>query len=239
MKFKIERHQALASTNDTAMSGSHPEGTIILALTQTCGRGQRGNVWCAEGAGVNLTFSLVVEPGHVAVYEQFMISMMASLSACQAIGSYVDCRIKWPNDLYVGDRKIGGILIEHQLFGSEMISRSVIGVGINVGQVDFDGGIPNPVSLALLEIDVSADEVLERFCDAFERYYYMDMETLKGLFMGKLWNAQASRRYRDQGSGQVFEAQCVDVEPDSGRMTLRTLDGELRGYWFKEVSVVL
>lgn len=239
MDFKIMEYDTLASTNDTAMEGGFAHGTVVVAHTQTNGRGQRGNVWSADGCGRNLTFSLVVEPNHIAVYEQFMISMIAALASAEAVSSYLECAVKWPNDLYVGDCKIGGILIEHQLMGSQMITRSVIGVGINVGQTEFNENIPNPTSLALLGVYTSPDELLSRFCSSFEKYYSMDMASLKELFIKKLWNVQCERTYRDAESGNVFVARCVDVEPDSGRMILKTAEGELLGYWFKEVSVVL
>lgn len=241
MNFKVLEYDSLSSTNDTAMGGDFDHGAVVMARTQTGGRGQRGNVWSASGEGVNLTFSLVIKPTHIAVYEQFMISMMTALASAEAISSYegVECLVKWPNDLYVDNNKIGGILIEHQLMGSEMITRSVIGVGINVGQMEFSSGIPNPTSLSLLGVQTSSGELLERFCAAFGRYYSMDMETIKGLFMARLWNSKCARTYRDQETGEVFVADCVAVEPDSGRMTLRDTLGQERGYWFKEVSIVL
>lgn len=239
MNFNVLKYDRLASTNDTAMGGNFPHGILVVALTQTNGRGQRGNVWSAAGQGVNLTFSLVVEPTHIAVDQQFVISMMAALAAAEAVSCYKECVVKWPNDLYVGDSKIGGILIEHQLMGSETITRSVIGVGINVGQTEFGEDIPNPTSLALLGCEASCDELLERFCGAFERYYKMDMCSIKGAFMAKLWNARGVKKYCDVESGEVFVAQCLDVDGCSGRMTLLGEDGRCRGYWFKEVSVVL
>lgn len=159
--YEVVRFESLGSTNDEAMSHtSYTHGTIILAQNQSAGRGQRGNIW-QSNPGENLTFSLVLEPVHIPVYEQFRLSIMAALAASDALRELgVSCCVKWPNDLYVGDKKIGGILIEHNLQG-EFLTRTVIGIGINVAQREFPASLPNPTSVTLELIDANRDATAE------------------------------------------------------------------------------
>lgn len=248
MPFHIYPFDTVTSTNDVVMSDTarYGHGSIVTARQQTAGRGQRGNRW-VTAPGENLLFSLVLEPTHIRVEEQFLISEMAALASSDAIRAVsegtVPCRIKWPNDLYVGDRKIGGILIEHALH-SEFLSRSVLGIGINVGQRTFDPALPNPTSLAL-EMATSGhpiptpEELLEAFCAAFRFRYYQPAGDLHADFMARLWRGDGRpHRYRDAASGKTFEATIADVEPHTGEMTLHLADGTERRYWFKEVEAL-
>jgi BirA family transcriptional regulator, biotin operon repressor / biotin---[acetyl-CoA-carboxylase] ligase len=129
-----------------------PEGMTILADHQTAGRGQRGNNWQAP-AGQNLTFSVLLRPTFLTAPAQFALSIAVALAGKEALEAALPLalattiRVKWPNDLYLGDRKIGGILIENTLRGAQ-ISTSIIGIGLNVNQTNFDPALPNPTSLA-------------------------------------------------------------------------------------------
>ena len=248
MEFRIFPFDEVTSTNDVAMHdpAAYPHGSVVTARLQTAGRGQRGNRWVSE-AGRNLTFSLAIEPTHILVEQQFRISEMAALAASDAIRAVSDggvaCRIKWPNDLYVGDRKIGGMLIEHALH-SEYLSRSVIGIGINVRQRSFDPSLPNPTSLAnewdrlSLPGDVpSPEELLQAFFRAFEWRYEQPQNDLHADFLARFWRGDgALYPYRESASGELFEARIAGVDPHSGELTLRLADGTERRYWFKEVE---
>ena len=144
-----------ASTNAEAQAaefknGATPEGLTILAHHQTAGRGQRGNAWQAP-PGENLTFSVVLKPTWLPVARQFDLSIAVALAGADALrtilGPASPVAVKWPNDLYVGPRKVGGILIENTLHGAQ-IGSSVVGIGLNVNQLIFDPALPNPTSLA-------------------------------------------------------------------------------------------
>ena len=122
------------------------EGSLVVTDFQQAGRGQVGNVWESED-GKNLLFSLLIYPHFLPVNRQFLISQIVSLSVKEVLELYIEgVQIKWPNDIYWKDRKICGILIEHDLMG-EWLSQSIIGVGINVNQKEFRSDAPNPVSL--------------------------------------------------------------------------------------------
>lgn len=249
MDFRIIPFDEVPSTNDEAMRDAplYRQGSVLVARRQTAGRGQRGNRW-ESAPGENLTFSLVIEPRHILVEHQFRISESAAMAASDAVreatGGQVECVVKWPNDLYVGNRKIGGILIEHSL-QSEYLSRSVIGIGINVRQRVFDPSLPNPTSIAAElpsghAAGVPAPEsVLKAFCKAFSRRYGQDGAALHADFMGRLWRGDGKTYpYRDAASHEPFEASIAAIDRHTGELTLRLATGEERRYWFKEVEPI-
>lgn len=247
MEFRIVPFDEVTSTNDVAMAlpDLYGHGSILTARRQTAGRGQRGNRW-SSNPDENLMFSLVLEPEHILVEQQFRVSEMAALAASDAVravtGGAVNCVVKWPNDLYVGDRKIGGILIEHTLH-SEWLSRSVVGIGINVRQREFDTALPNPTSIAnQLPPDSpvpTPDQVLAAFCTAFATRYTQDEVFLHADFMTRLWRGDGKPyRYRDAASGEFFEASIAGVDRHTGELALRLAGGGQRRYWFKEVEAI-
>ncbi|MDO8928149.1 MAG: biotin--[acetyl-CoA-carboxylase] ligase, partial [Bacteroidota bacterium] len=171
----IIRIPSADSTNNYAngqlQANTLPEGTVFLAYEQTAGRGQLKNFWESE-PGKNLTFSIVVFPDFLDIRRQFMLSKVVTLGIYTALGKYVDkLRIKWPNDIYAGDQKLGGILIENSIMYSS-IKSSVIGIGINVNQTDFKSNAPNPVSLKnLTNQQFDGEVVLSEILSGIDRYY--------------------------------------------------------------------
>ena len=106
------------STNDEARDARYRHGDVVWAEWQSAGRGQRGHTWlCPEG--LNITFSAILEPTFLPAPEQFLFTEVAALALVDAMRDYgIEARIKWTNDLYVGDRKCAGMLIEHDLRGA-------------------------------------------------------------------------------------------------------------------------
>ena len=129
--------------------------SVLSALEQTAGRGQRGNKWTSK-AGDNLLFSIVLKLspddsglGVLDARDQFALNEIAALSVVDFLRSHeIQAQIKWPNDIYVGSRKICGILIENSLRGKH-VSSSIIGIGLNINQRNFDVNLPNPTSMVL------------------------------------------------------------------------------------------
>lgn len=240
MQFNIIELDETTSTNDVAATGDYRQGTIIIARTQTAGRGQRGSVW-ESLPGENLTFSLVIEPLHIAPDRQFLISMTAALAVSDAlIAAGVGCEVKWPNDLYAGDKKIGGILIENSLMG-EHFTGSIIGIGINVLQTRFDPSLPNPTSVAAQtgRTDFLPGDLLKEFCGAFEKRYSQSPAALHGDYMKRLWRGSGFHPFSEGGHGEPFMAAIESIDPYSGMLTLGLEDGSRREYWFKEVAFLL
>ena len=123
--------------------------TMVVARRQTAGRGQRGNSWESEDYK-NLTFSMAVYPGWLPPAAQFSLSESVALAVVALLAQHgIKATVKWPNDIYVGNDKICGILIDHSLTGNT-ISRTVVSAGINVNQLRFLSDAPNPVSMLAL-----------------------------------------------------------------------------------------
>ena len=128
--------------------------SVIAAVHQTSGRGQRGNSWLTH-AGKNMTFSMVVKFGDGALppleaSRQFVLTRCVTLGVSDYLESEgIDCSVKWPNDIYVRNKKICGMLIENTLTDT-FLTASVIGVGLNVNQNEFPPQLVNPVSMTML-----------------------------------------------------------------------------------------
>jgi len=147
--FKIL--DSVDSTNNYAMAlvreGMATHGMAIIAKEQTAGKGQRGKNWQTE-PGQNIAISLILNTDHCRTDQQFFVSMLVALGACDFLKSFApgEITIKWPNDLYWRDRKAGGILIETVFKGNNW-NWAIVGIGININQTNFDPDLPNPVSL--------------------------------------------------------------------------------------------
>ena len=218
--------------------------TLITTDHQTAGRGQRGNSWESE-AGRNLLFSLIIKPSTIPAAQQFVISELISVAICDTLSQYTpDIRIKWPNDIYYRDRKLCGILIEHDIEGTHL-SRSIIGVGVNVNQAEFVSDAPNPISLSqVLGHEVEREELLTRIVNHFATLYEwyaaqdeaLDSPTLHTRYTALLYRRNEEAPYRDaQG---LFTATLRDVAPD-GRLLLEDEQGTQRSYLFKEVAYII
>lgn len=222
------------STNSWLKEHSEsPPMTLVAAVSQTAGRGQRGNTWEAE-PGKNLTFSFRFKPRDVRPAEQFAVSEAVALAVRDTLSSYgIEAEVKWPNDIYVGDRKICGILIENSIMGLE-IAQSIVGVGLNVNQREFLSDAPNPVSMAQLTgRDYSLQEVAQTFGRNFERR----AERLKenhAEYKEALWRRDGEWPFMEKATAEKFSAVIEDVEL-TGHLLLRTGDS-VRRYAFKEVE---
>ena len=149
------------------------EGTVVIANGQTAGKGLENNVWESE-AGKNLTFSILLKPGSLKAHQQFQLTKIISLAVYDFIRSYLpneQIKIKWPNDIYVGNKKIAGILINNTIKGKEIIF-TVVGIGININQRIFISGAPNPVSLwHYLNCDLKLEYCLKNSLSRIEKRY--------------------------------------------------------------------
>ena len=184
------------STNDEARRhiSEIDNLSVVSALEQTKGRGQHGNTWLSM-PGENLTFSLIVKDFRIKANEQSAISQATALSLTKILGRYgIEARIKWPNDIYAGDNKICGILIENSLKGME-IDWSIIGIGLNVNQTSFPEDLPNPTSMRLCTGNsnpYNIRRILEEYIEIFTGYYreYLNgngsMEKLEQEFVSRM-----------------------------------------------------
>lgn len=229
------------STNDDAREAKYHDGDIIWADFQTAGRGQRGHTWESR-EGENLTFSVVLEPTFLPVTEQFMLLEAVALSLHDLFALHgIKTAIKWTNDIYVGDRKAVGILIEHN-YSRGKLSRTVVGIGINVNQREFSADIPNPVSLSLLTgKKYDLEGLLQNFekCLA-ERYSQLrsgEWKTLQSDYHSALYRSDEQHTFA-LPDGTRFEGTIRGVKP-TGDLIVEHRDGEKVSYLFKEIEFII
>lgn len=247
INIPTETVKETTSTNDylakLCKENKAKEFYTVIAESQTSGKGQRGNTWESE-SNKNLTFSIVLYPTALEAKQQFNLSMLAALSCHDALSHYTEgFSIKWPNDIYWNDRKIGGILIENELEG-KYIMQSIIGIGINVNQEVFHSDAPNPVSLKqILGVEVDRQELFAKVIHGIvggyrqlETHFDTTQQAIGILYRKHLYRHEGLFRYRD-AEGE-FLAEYQAVEPD-GHLILKDEQGTLRRYAFKEVSFIL
>lgn len=220
---------------------SFEDETVVWTTRQTAGRGQVGNSWEAE-PDKNISFSVLLKPSFLAPRDQFVLSELTALSVAEIIP---DAVIKWPNDIFVHEKKICGMLIENQLQGASF-AYSILGIGINVNQERWVGNAPNPTSIKL-ETGEENDprEILQQVVKSIDRRYQMlkaDPIGIRSLihsqFCRHLYRGEGFFPYVDAKSGEPFNARICDVQP-TGHLHLQTEAGEERVYGFKEVKFVL
>lgn len=251
--------------------GEWPEGERWLRTDfQSAGRGQAGNSW-ESAPGKNLLCSVLMSYQPSAISRQpYYLNVLVSVAVHKVIRSVL-CQqsglcsvseavsIKWPNDIYCGDKKIAGILIENAILGSE-VTYSIAGIGLNVNQTTFLSSAPNPVSLKLIsgkETDIDTlmqalmaqIEALEAMDEAQVWAYYRDHLYRRDGFWpfverevstAPTMNYSPSLEERDgeRLERPIFLAKIEDVRTD-GELELRDQDGNLRTYHFKEIRYVL
>ena len=233
MEYKIVHIEETDSTNRWLKA--HGEGTmVVVADYQTAGKGCGTNSWESE-RGKNLTFSMLIHPTDIPASQQFRITEVVSVALCEVLEQYIgDVSIKWPNDIYMGDKKICGVLIENRLQGNVIVD-SIIGIGLNVNQTEFVSDAPNPVSLRqLLGREIDREALLHDFLETLETV--SSSETTYSAYRNKLFRMGKQAVFSDE-TGR-FEGTIQDVETD-GRLLIKDLSGQARRYAFKEVQFVI
>jgi BirA family biotin operon repressor/biotin-[acetyl-CoA-carboxylase] ligase len=216
MGRKVEYLPTCHSTNDYALellrNTDISSGTIVITDNQTRGRGQRGNEWFSE-PGQNLTFTIIYKPELIKASEQFMLNILLSTAIFKSLETFnLDgLKIKWPNDIYVKNHKIGGVLIESILMGSA-IEKSIIGIGINLNQKVFH--LPQATSLSNLmgyEIDreLLLCKILEEFESNIENFKVDGIAKFKELYHSNLFQLNTWCEYEDNQG--VFEGRIVGI----------------------------
>lgn len=246
-KKHIIKLESVESTNSYIMEHSSQmfHATVVSTYNQTSGRGQRGNSWESEPYK-NLTFSLFITPQNILARQQFYISEIVSIAIVSVLRRYIlnqSVTIKWPNDIYVNDSKICGILIENTISG-QSIYRSIIGIGINVNQRDFKSDAPNPISLIhFINKEISLDTILEEVTNeifhTFEHYdTSCEFEQLHRLYLSMLWRNDNKPHLYTTPCGNIFNATITDVAPN-GLLTLTDTKGDSQSYAFKEIAAII
>jgi BirA family biotin operon repressor/biotin-[acetyl-CoA-carboxylase] ligase len=217
-----------------------PEGTVIMAEDQYAGRGQQNMVWIAEPKK-NLTFSILLKPNFLKINEQFVLNMLVCMAIKSALVKYIkdDTSIKWPNDIYYKDQKLGGILIENLISGTAYKS-AIIGIGLNVNQQFFSSELSTRATSIhrILQADVDLIKLLGEICSHIERSYLTlkagNYADLKKCYLANLYNYDKDAWYK-QGD-QVFQGRITGVT-DEGLLIILT-NGTRQTYNFKEIQFI-
>lgn len=210
---------------------------MIITAHQTAGRGQRGNTWEAA-PGENLTFSVVLTPTFLRVSDQFQLNIITALAIRDALQAYTTqaVRIKWPNDILVGDRKICGILIENQLQG-QRFQHVVAGIGLNVNQLRFS--LPTATSLALVtgqtyDLPRVWEDILQHLETRYLQLRQGAAGALRADYLRHLYGMGEVRAF--EAAGKPFDGTITGID-DAGRLCVQTTHG-LRTFGLKEISFV-
>ncbi|MCU0473099.1 MAG: biotin--[acetyl-CoA-carboxylase] ligase [Bacteroidales bacterium] len=240
---KLLFYEDLPSTNTQASrllkEKVQQEGTVVYTDFQTAGRGQTGNKW-ESGKGKNLLFSIMLYPDTILPEDQFMISMSVSLGICDFLDSHLEgATIKWPNDNYVKNDKIAGILIENSIMGDK-IESCVTGIGLNINQVTFPTEIPNAVSLKKVTgkeytPDQCLNEVLSRLDFRYRQLLYDDRAMIRSEYVSRLYRLNEWHLFRRKGS--IFSGRITDVL-SSGKLIIEENTGKMSEFGFREIEYV-
>ena len=226
--------KATNSTNtllkELLAKGEWPKGERFLYTAfQTAGRGQAGNGWESE-EGKNLLCSILLPPNK----NLYFLNIAIGVALLRVIGE--DFTIKWPNDIYFGDKKVAGILIENAIIGNE-IKYSIAGIGLNVNQTTFVSDAPNPVSLKQIrgqEYDI--ERLMNHLFETVQRVLSEPEKEVWAYYKSHLYRREGFWPFEDKDG--PFEAAIKDILP-TGEIVLEDKKGQERIYHFKQVRYVI
>lgn len=219
------------------------EGTVVYTDYQTQGRGQRGNSWKADSA-MNIMLSVMLRPQFLDAKKSFCLSKITALAVYDVLAeisaiSQFGIKIKWPNDILVNRQKVAGILIENS-FKENALQWSVIGVGLNVNQDDFEG-LPGASSLLRLTgREWPREQLMERLFVHLEKWYLalrnQKLGSINSAYMERLFGVNESNLFEE--NGKQFMAKMVNVT-EAGLLELELEDRSRRLFDIKEVKLIL
>lgn len=239
-----EIHIDQTPSTNTLVKSYQQEGNLIdftLVYTdhQTQGRGQMGANWTSEKAK-NIACSLYKEFKGVSINQQFIISMIVSLSIVEALEDIKvpNIAVKWPNDIYSGSKKIVGILIETTMSGRE-ISSAIIGIGINVNQTNFDD-LPQANSLInILGKPTDRTYLLHLILEKFTKWYHqMDRgyEFVKKVYESKLYRKDKVSLFKGESIGTTNG--IIKGINQKGQLLIDIEDKGILNFNLKEVTLL-
>lgn len=221
-----------ASTNDFLLGLNTDQELCVVTDYQSAGKGMGTNTWESE-PGKNLLFSILLHPTWLPINKQYLLSMAEAVAIVEVLGEGFE--IKWPNDIYYGDKKLSGTRIDVNLQGNSL-KDVIIGTGININQEFFHSDAPNPVSLKNItsqehDCDTLLHNILERFYIYYNKVQESPQEVVR-LYHEHLYRRTGLHTFADKDG--TFQAEIISVA-DNGIITLRRTDGTLSHYEFKEL----
>ncbi len=232
--------ESVDSTNSYLKNSSNnkpEEGLLVYTKEQLAGRGQRENHWESE-TNKNLLLSFIVYPVFLKADEQFILSKFVSLAMFDFLSQFIDnVYIKWPNDIYINNKKIAGVLIENTIKG-KLISSSVIGIGININQEHFRKDIPNPISLKMItQKTYDIHELLHLFIDKLNNWYNKllsgEIKKIDKLYLGSLFRYNEIHNF--MVNDKKIRAKIIGID-ENGRLMIEMENGSIEVFAFKEIK---
>ncbi len=234
------------STNDYAakvLSISNPnQNYCIYTFDQQDGKGQIGRKWYC-GQDQNIALSFLLELGYIKVRDQFGLNMAVALSVRDAMVDFIDpafLTIKWPNDIYYKNQKLGGILIQNQIKGKQ-ISHTIVGIGLNVNESQFPADLPNPISLYQirpLNEKYNKLMVIQNLTEKLSKRLSMLLlhpSKVKEEYCNHLY--RLGRKHDFIKEGVFFSGTITDISED-GKLCVDTSDG-VQYFGFREIQYVI
>jgi BirA family biotin operon repressor/biotin-[acetyl-CoA-carboxylase] ligase len=240
--FQIIKLSDIDSTNSYALEllkeNNVVAGTVFLSDFQSKGKGQKGNLWQSE-SGKNLLFSVLIKPS-VMIDNQFLISQCVALGVKKYLDSLAvgKVEVKWPNDILINQRKVAGILIENLIEG-KTISNSIIGIGLNMNQTEFEDFDRPAISVKMaiqenLNLEEELKEVLNCLKNVFHEYKMYGKSFIKTHYLEVLYGYNQPVMLEDnQGP---FKGKIADIS-NSGILQVWR-NGKLCSYDLKEIKFI-
>ncbi len=233
---------ACASTNSLAAQCLDKtrllEGTVVITDHQYRGRGQRGNAWYSE-LHKNLTFSVIFYPTFLAAQQIFSLNIITTLAIQNVLARYIPSGlcIKWPNDIYYRDQKLGGVLIENVL-EKHTLKASIIGIGLNINQSCFT--LPTATSLLLAcQCTFNLPQLLTQILARLERNYLQlraqDIAPLQAAYLKNMYWIDDIHTFKDKH--HTFQGTIKGVDA-VGRLVIEQAAGTLKHYNRQEVIFI-
>lgn len=243
----ILRFPRLESTNKKAkelvVSDNLREGSIVVCDEQYAGRGYSSNSWESQ-PGKNITATWILNPSFLPIDKQFFLTKVLSLAVKETVSLFYNgpesVTIKWPNDIYVADKKIAGILVENNIAGNT-IKECFAGIGLNINQETFSSDVPNPVSIKMLtgnEYDI--DKCVKILSEQIVHFYNI-LKSAESHKLDTLYSKNLYRIFEEAGfesAGKTFTGKIQGTDP-YGRLIIMTNQGEIKTFDFKEVVFIL
>lgn len=232
-----ECHSTNSSLAELQAHTDLAEGAVMVTDHQTQGRGQRGNSW-ESGQKENLTFSVLLKPHFLATRDQFQLSMAIALGCATGLSEFIQdaVYVKWPNDLMIGDRKVGGILIENQSLGTQLTS-SIVGIGINVNQRKF----AQPNACSLIQVTESSHDLNDVFqallANLEARYIQLrsgGAEAIRKDYLSHLYRLRVQHPFESEGNRFIGTITGID---EYGRLCVE-VGNETKKFSLKEIRMV-
>ncbi len=232
------------STNTELVARSReltcPEGMIVYTDYQKSGKGQRGNEWIAD-PGKNILMSVLLHPRFLTPKEQYFLNLIVGLAIVDVVKEYVlhdEVSLKWPNDIFIKDKKVAGVLIESSFRGGSLES-SVVGVGLNVNQRNFE--LPTATSMNVVNpesVDLDREIVLENLLLRLE-FWYLKLKNgakddIRNAYHSLLMWRGEERRFKSEL--EEFEGEIVGIN-EYGKLSIK-VQNKLRVFDVKEIEFV-